>query len=129
MGCAKVKIDGKDFAVCKYEASGEGPNAEHVQCLKRGCPEQECGQDEESEPEPEQESEQEEEELVCDLALSSDPSQCLVSTENLVWSDEFDGTEINRNNWNTDLGDGENRIPGAEGGNFLKWTYLGFITD
>lgn len=78
MGCAKLKIDGKDFAVCKYEASDEGPNAEHVQCLKRGCPEQDCGQEEESEPEPEPESEQEEE-LECELALSSDPSQCLVS--------------------------------------------------
>jgi len=115
MGCAKVEIDGAEFAVCKYDEDYEGENSEHVQCLKTGCPEQECGQ-EEAEP-------------ACELALSSDPTQCLVSSANLVWSDEFEGTELNRDNWHSDLGTGDNSVPGAVGQNYLNWNYLGFITD
>ena len=51
------------------------------------------------------------------------------TNSNLLWSDEFNGTEINRDYWNTDLGDGDTLVPGAKGSHLLNYNYLGYITD
>ena len=64
LGCARDKIDGVWFSVCKYENASAG----NVHCLKSGCPEQTCGQEQEQEQEPE-----------CELTESGDQSHCLVS--------------------------------------------------
>jgi len=48
---------------------------------------------------------------------------------NLLWSDEFNGTEINDRNWHTHLGEGDTKVPGAKGKRILNYRYLGYIMD
>ena len=61
------------------------------------------------------------------LGAHLDPS--IVKPENLVWSDGFQGNELNRDNWNTDLGEGDTKVPGAHGRHLLNTNYLGYLTE
>lgn len=61
------------------------------------------------------------------LGAHLDPS--IVQPENLIWSDGFQGNELNRDNWNTDLGEGDSQVPGAAGPHLLNTHYLGYNTE
>ena len=56
-----------------------------------------------------------------------DPS--IVTPENLIWTDGFQGNELNRDNWNTDLGEGDSQVPGAKGLHLLNYKYMGYNTE
>ena len=61
------------------------------------------------------------------LKAHLDPS--IITDENLIWTDGFAGNELNKDYWNTDLGEGDSKVPGAYGAHLLNTRYLGYNTE